>query len=382
MSAVVPEIFTQGNNCARAINYLNAYPQKKPSYDGVTTAPDREESTMVPAKRALACALAMLSLLALDGHGVLAEPVKITIGWSVTPSDLAPLMREPGVAKYNGVTYSAEFVHFRGTTLQMSALQSGALDIASLGSNSFPIAVENAKLTDLRIIADEVRDMPGWGGVEFRVLENSPIRSIEDLKGKVIAVNVYGGVSDISVKAMLRKHNMLAGKDYTDIEVALPDMAAVLFEHKADLVNSVHPFDLDPKFRAQTRVLFTTPDAVGPFALGMLTARTGFIAEHRAALIDFLQDYVRAIRWYQDPANRAKALDIISRFTKQPASVFDSWVLVPGKDYYRDRNGMPDLDMVTANIHVEQELGLVKTDLDAKEYADLSPLKEALAGLK
>jgi sulfonate transport system substrate-binding protein len=338
------------------------------------------------AKRALACAFAYAlgasSLLALDGNGALAEPVKITVGWSVTPSDLAPLMFTPGVAKHNGVTYTAEPVHFRGTALQMTALQNGSLDIASLGSNSFPIAVENAKLTDLRIIADEVRDMPGWGGVEFRVLENAPIKTIEDLKGKVIAVNVYGGVSDISVKAMTRKHNMLAGKDYTEIEVALPDMAAVLFEHKADLVNSVHPFDLEPRFQAQTRVLFTTPDAVGPFALGMLTARTGFIAAHRAALTDFLQDYVRAVRWFEDPANRAKALDIISHFTKQPESIFESWVLVPGKDYYRDQNALPDLDMVTANIHVERELGLVKEDLDAKDYADLGPLKEALAGLK
>jgi sulfonate transport system substrate-binding protein len=341
---------------------------------------------MNPAKRALVYALTYAlwasSLLALDGNEALAEPVKITVGWSVTPSDLAPLMLAPGVAKHNGVTYSAEFMHFRGTTVQMTALQSGELDIASLGSNSFPIAVENAKMTDLRIIADEVRDMPGWGGVEYRVLENSPIKVIEDLKGKVIAVNVYGGVSDISVKAMLRKHNMFVGKDYTEIEVQVSDMSAFLFEHKADLVNSVHPFDLDPKFRAQTRVLFTTPDAVGPFELGLLAARTGFIAKHRAALVDFLQDYVRAIRWYTNPANRAKALDIISRFTKQPESVFDSWVLVPGKDYYRDQDAMPDLDMVTANIHVEKELGLVKEDLDAKEYADLGPLKEALAGLK
>jgi NitT/TauT family transport system substrate-binding protein len=156
-------------------------------------------------------------------------------------------------------------------------------------------------------------------------------------------------------------------------------MSAVLFEHKADLVNSVHPFDLDPKFQAQTRVLFTTPDAVGPFELGMLAARTGFIAAHRAALIDLLQDYVSAIRWYEDPANRAKALDIISSVTKQPESIFESWLLVPGKDYYRDQNGMPDLDMVTGNIHVEQEVGLVREDLDANEYADLGPLKEALA---
>ncbi len=337
---------------------------------------------MSTAKRALAYALVASSLLALGGNGAMAEPVKITIGWSVTPSDLAPLMLAPGVAQHNGVTYTVEPVHFRGTTVQITALQSGELDIASLGSNSFPIAVENAKMTDLRIIADEVRDMPGWGGPEYRVLENSPIKTIEDLKGKVIAVNVYGGVSDISVKAMLRHHNMVSGKDYTEIEVPIANMSAVLFEHKADLANAVHPFDLDPKFQAQTRVLFTTPDAVGAFELGMLAARTGFIAKHRAALVDLLQDYVRAIRWYQDPANRAKALDIISGFTKQPKDSFESWLLVPGKDYYRDENAMPDLDMVTANIHVEQELGLVKQDLDAKEYADLGPLKEALAGLK
>lgn len=337
---------------------------------------------MGPARYILAYAVVASSLLAAVGNGASAEPVKITVGWSVTPSDLAPLMLAPGVAKHNGVTYTVEPMQFRGTALQMTALQSGELDIASLGSNSFPIAVENAKMTDLRIIADEVRDMPGWGGVEFRVLENSPIKAIEDLKGKVIAVNVYGGVSDISVKAMLRNHHMVAGKDYAEIEVALADMSAVLFARKADLVNSVHPFDLDPKFRAQTRVLFTTPDAVGPFELGMLAARTGFIAQHRTALVDFLQDYVRAVRWYEDPANRARALDIISRFTKQPESIFESWVLVPGKDYYRDRNGMPDLDMVTANIHVEQELGLVKQDLDAKDYADLAPLKDALAGLE
>jgi ABC-type nitrate/sulfonate/bicarbonate transport system substrate-binding protein len=334
------------------------------------------------ARRALALALVASSLIALRATAAFAEPVKITIGWSVTPSDLAPLMLEPGVAKHSGVTYTAEFMHFRGTTLQMTALQNGALDIASLGSNSFPIAVENAKMSDLRIIADEVRDMPGWAGAEFRVLADSPIKAIDDLRGKVIAVNTYGGVSDIAVKAMLRKRNMAAAKDYIEIEVAVADMSAVLFEHKADLVNAVHPFDLDPKFQARTRVLFRTPDAVGPFALGMLAARTGFIAAHRAALVDFLQDYVRAIRWYKDPANRAHALAIISRFTKQPASVFDAWLLVPGKDYYRDRNAMPDLDMVTANIHVEKELGLVKEDLDANDYADLGPLKEALAGLE
>ncbi len=117
--------------------------------------PNREESAINPAKRAFAYALAYAlgasSLLAFDGNGALAEPVKITIGWSVTPSDLAPLMLAPGVAKYNDVTYTVEPVHFRGTTVQITALQSGALDIASLGSNWFPIR-------DRRCEADRSQD--------------------------------------------------------------------------------------------------------------------------------------------------------------------------------------------------------------------------------
>src|SRR5579863_2855938 len=96
-------------------------------------------SVMGPARYILAYAVVASSLLAAVGNGASAEPVKITVGWSVTPSDLAPLMLAPGVAKHNGVTYTVEPMQFRGTALQMTALQSGELDIASLGSNSFPI---------------------------------------------------------------------------------------------------------------------------------------------------------------------------------------------------------------------------------------------------
>jgi NitT/TauT family transport system substrate-binding protein len=339
----------------------------------------------VSTKSVLACTLAGFScaLLVLGGSAAHADPLKIRIGWIVTPQELSPIMfPKDGIAKHNGVTYTVESVKFQGSTLQMSAIQSGDLDIAALGSNSFPIAVENAGLTDLRIIADEVEDVAGWNGPDYRVLKDGPIKTVEDLKGKVVATNVYGGVSDIAVRAMLLKHNMVVNRDYTDIEAPMPTMSAVLLQGKAALVNAVHPFDLDAEYVAKSRVLFTTPDALGTFEVSMWAARTGYIAAHRAALVDLLEDYVRAFHWYLDPANRAEAVQIVSRITKVPVETYDSWLFVPNKGIYYDPNAQPKLDAVTANIHEEHELGLVKDDLDATRFADLSLLNEAIARVK
>jgi len=43
---------------------------------------------------------------------------------------------------------------------------------------------------------------------------------------------------------------------------------------------------------------------------------------------------------------------------------------------------MPDLDAVTSNIKAQHEVGLAKADLNGRDYADLSLLKEAIARTK
>jgi NitT/TauT family transport system substrate-binding protein len=313
-----------------------------------------------------------------------AEPLKIRIGWIVTPAELTPYMfAKDGIAVHNGVSYVLEPVHFQGTSLEVTAVEAGELDIAPFGSSSFAIAVENAGMKDLRILADEVQDgVPGWSGPEFQVLKDSPIKTIDDLRGKVLATNAFGGETDMAIKHTLLQHKMVLNRDYTEIEAEFGNMYALAAGHKADLVVGVHPFQDLPDFSANTRTLFTTGDALGRFEVSFWTARTATIAAHRAELTDLLEDYVRAIRWYNDPAHRAEAIQIVANFSKRPASTFDQWLFLPGKGYYKGPDGLPDIDAVTANIHLQHELGLVKADLDAKNQADLSLLKAAIARVK
>src|ERR1700750_1049746 len=96
------------------------------------------------------CAL-LAGLLA--GGTAQAEPLKIRIGWIVTPAELTPYMfSKEGIAGHNGVSYTLEPTHFQGTSLEVNAVQSGDIDIAPFGSSSFAIAVVNAGIKDLRIL--------------------------------------------------------------------------------------------------------------------------------------------------------------------------------------------------------------------------------------
>jgi NitT/TauT family transport system substrate-binding protein len=311
-----------------------------------------------------------------------AEPTKIRIAWSVAPAQLAPILLDPpGVAHNHGKSYTLETVRHAGSALTLTALAAGELDIAPMTFNVFAPAVLNAQMTDIRIIADEFRDgAEGYTTNQYMVLKDGPIAKIEDLKGKVLAMNGIGGGQDIFMRVMLRKHGLEYPRDFTIIESNFPAMRAMLAEKKADLVVGVKPFTEDPRFKAVARPLFTQKEAVGPSDMLFLTARTAFLQKNRAAVVDFFEDYVRAIRWYTDPANHKEAVAIVSKFTKAPPEQL-GWIFTK-EDFYRDPNGRPDVAQIQQSINMLKEFGFIKADLDVKKYTDLSLLDEAAKRVK
>ena len=133
--------------------------------------------------------------------------------------------------------------------------------------------------------------------------KDSGINKVEDLKGKVIGTNGGGSAVDVAVRAMLKKHGLEDKRDYTMLEGPLPAMPAMLLEKKVDLIPAVLPFALNPKLRAEGKVLFDLKDAMGTTQMIVWTARKSFIDKHRAAMVDYLEDMLRVTRWYLDPKN-------------------------------------------------------------------------------
>ncbi|HXY98904.1 MAG TPA: ABC transporter substrate-binding protein [Stellaceae bacterium] len=333
-------------------------------------------------RRALLAAAGALPLLAARS-GLAAEPARIRIGWVVASSNWpAFLFAKEGVARHQGASYQMEDVHFSGTPQMITALASGDLDIATLAYSSFALAVENAKMEDLRVIADDFQDgVPGYYSDEYMVLKDGPIRAVEDLKGKVLATNGAGSAVDIGLRAMLRKHGLEDKRDVTIIEIGLPNMKAVLSEKKADLVCAVTPFSWDPGLRSIARTLFTQKEAVGTTQMIVWAARAGFLEKNRAAMGDFMADALRARHFFLDPAHHTEAVELVAKVARLPPERLEDWLFTKD-DYYRDPDGLPNLDALQANVDLQRQLGFLKSGFDVRKYADLALARAAMASVK
>jgi ABC-type nitrate/sulfonate/bicarbonate transport system substrate-binding protein len=328
---------------------------------------------------------AALGTLLLHGAGLApaaAEPLKLRVGFVVPGADTPFLVLKPDLARYDGKTYTLDPIHFAGTPPMITALATNELDIAPLAYSSFALAVVNAGMKDLRIISDNFQDgVPGYYSIEYMVLKDSPIKTIEDLKGKAVASNVEGSAVDMAIRAMVAKHGLRPGRDVTFVEVGFPNMKAELFEKKVDLITAVRPFSADPELRAKARTLFYQRQAIGRSEMIINVAKAAFLKEHRAAIVDFLEDELRAQHWVLDPANHDAAVKLLADYSKHPVAAFQPWAFTKG-DFYHAPNGLPDLKALQSNIDLQHKLGFVKAPLDVAKYADLALVKEAAAKLK
>jgi NitT/TauT family transport system substrate-binding protein len=308
-----------------------------------------------------------------------ADPVKLRMGYVVAGAD-GPLIAlgKEGIAKHQGTSYTLDAIHFAGTPPMITALAAGEIDLVPFAFSTLALAVQNAKMDDLRIIADVFQDgVTGYYTNEYMVLKDSPIRTVEDLKGKIVTSNAAGAAVDIALRVMLKKHGLEDKKDYTLIESGFPNMKAMLAEHKVDLIVGVRPFSADPALRDMARTLFTQKDAIGRSQMIVLTTRAPFLAKNQAAVGDFLEDSLRELHWYSDPAHHDEVVKIMSDYTKIPPNIFASWLFEKGGDFFHDPNGTPDLEALQGNINEQKALGFLKEDFDVKKYADLSLVAEA-----
>jgi NitT/TauT family transport system substrate-binding protein len=326
------------------------------------------------------CAFVTLPVLLLSG-GSQADPVHLRNAW-VAPGNWASIwLAKKDLARHLGQSYEMDPVHFVGTPPMITGLANNEIEIANLAYSTLGIAVQNAGLDDLRIVADEFQDgVDDYYSEEYMVLKDGPIKKVEDLKGKVVATNAAGSAVDVAMKAMLHKHGLEPNRDYTVVEAPLPAMKAMLAEKKVDLVPSVLPFSYDPELRAIARALFVQKEAIGVSDMVVWAARKPFIDAHRAALVDFFEDTLRIVHWYVDPKNHEASMEIVAGLTKRPPQIFD-WLFTK-RDVYHDPNMLPNLGALQKNVDLTHELGFVNADFNVKAHSDLSLVEEAAKRLQ
>src|SRR5471032_2971451 len=178
--------------------------------------------------RILKLALASVCVLGLFvGSGAnSAEPVKIRMGWVAPVANWGSIVLEKkDLAQHMGKTYTLESIRYQGTPQMITAIANNELEVSNLAYSSLAIAIENAGLDDIRVIADEFQDgVPGYFSQQYYVRKDSGINKVEDLKGKVIGTNGAGRAVELAIRAMLHKHGIEDKRDYTMLEGPLPAM--------------------------------------------------------------------------------------------------------------------------------------------------------------
>jgi sulfonate transport system substrate-binding protein len=323
-----------------------------------------------------------LALLLLGAGVARADPVQIRVAWVAPISNWISIwLDKKDLAKHFGQSYVFAPVHFAGTPPMVTAIANNEVEIGDLAYSTLPIAIKNAGMDDIRVIADDFQDgVDDYWTIRYDVLKDGPIKKVEDLKGKVLATNAEGSAVDIAMKAMLHQHGLENKRDYTVIEAPFPAMKAMLAEHKVDLIPAVLPFALDPELQRVSNTLFTAKDAIGKSEFVSFQARKPFIDAHRAALVDWLEDTLRILHWYTDPKNHDEAAQIAAGFLRAPPERL-SWVFTK-TDTYRDPDMLPDLDALQKNVDLTKELGYAQASFDVKKYSDLSMVEEAAQRLK
>jgi NitT/TauT family transport system substrate-binding protein len=306
------------------------------------------------------------------------QPVKIRIGWAQAPGHMVPLFYQgetKALARNFGKSYVAEAIRFAGGTPQIQAAAAGELEIGAFGATAFVLAATNARL-DLRVIADVIQDgAPGYYTAPFVVRKDGPVKTVQDLKGKRVTVNALGSSSDAAMRIFLHKAG-LKDRDFTTVEANFANMPAMLADGKVDMINMQPQFAHGFMDTGSYVPLFTTKDAIGTSQLVFWAARADAIAKNRAAFVDFFEDYIRTVRWYLNPENHEKAVEMAAAALKVPRESIE--YAFTKADYFRSPDVRPDVEAIQRDINDAVELGLLKDKfMIAPRFVDLSVVEQA-----
>ena len=321
--------------------------------------------------------LLLVVMLVMIASAARAEPLAIRVGWSTMPGHMIPvLFTRPDILRHYGKTYTVEPVAFRGSSPQLTALAAREIDLIASSPGTLALAVLNARL-DVKVVADIIQDgVPGYHTETFIARADSGLTGPRDLKGKRIASNAIGSASDTAMRAVMAKAGLQDRRDFVTIQAAFPSMLALLDEKKVDAAPILMPqlasVRADPKYR----VLFTARDGLGQSDLVFLIASSAFLEKNRPAVQDFIEDYVRAIRWFAEPSHRTEALAIIGGFMKVPPAELS--YLFTTADYYRDPFSRPNVEALQSAIDITHSVGIIPGTIPvAAKHADLSFIDEA-----
>src|SRR5256885_11644693 len=186
----------------------------------------------------------------------------IRVGWTIPAEESKYwMMRRPAEFPELGKAYNIEWTQFQGTAPMTQALAAGALDCATQAPLSLANGVVGGNLKAY-IVAQHVFEKPGGFSVYWAVKDDSPIKTIADLKDKTVGISVIDGGTHRAFNMLLKQNGIDPAKDIKLVEVGFAVSEDALRQGRVDAVTLNQPFAARAEAKGGTRKLFSLSQAM------------------------------------------------------------------------------------------------------------------------
>jgi NitT/TauT family transport system substrate-binding protein len=281
-----------------------------------TDAPDqRAEEAMVgsPAPGRLVTVLALV--FATVGLTPVAFATTLTVGKAAPNADpIIPVDvgEQLGIFKKHGL--DLKIVDFTGGSKMTQAMAAGALDIGDGAGTEMALVAKGAPMI---AICETAGPIPFIGiGVPW----DSPIKTIDQLKGKKIGYSSAGSLTDWLTKQLARKQGW-APQDVTGVSIGngASSIIAAFREHLIDADVAVTSLFLAMEENKTGRLLFPVTKYEGKLAAGTLYASNHVIETNPDAVRAFVAAWIETVDYIR--THKAETVKIESAITGFSESV-------------------------------------------------------------
>src|SRR5215471_8601293 len=227
-------------------------------------------------------------------------PEKIVIGQVPFNTEVTVYAEANGFFKEEGL--SVEYHKAVGGPAVVQALAAGSIPVGDIGVG--PALIAAARKLPLISPALGGIGTPKYPFARIMVREDSPIRTVADLKGKRLAVHQRGAMEDLVLPALKASH----GVGVEDVEIALvpaPNQPQVLAEKQVDAIFVNPPIDTIAERKFKARTLINVAEFVPYIGYNTFTFRQDFVETYPDAAKSMMKAWIRTCRWIND--NQAKA---------------------------------------------------------------------------
>lgn len=261
---------------------------------------------------------------------------------------------------YDAAGLKLDMVNTQSSQAVLQQLAAGSLDAALSAGLVDPIHAVD-KGAPIAIMRLEMQSPP------YAILAKPTIKSLSELKGKLIMVDAPKGITRIYVERMLAPNGVKPGEFDMVYAGATGARLSALQSGAVDATILLPPFSFFAE-AAGFHNLGLTVDYAKELPFTGSVVNRNWAAGHRATLDKLLTAHNQSMAWFLDPKNRAEAIAIIGEYSKMKPELIAKTYDFLHKNAFFDATGVVSKAKMNAMLDALKQLGDLQGSADIARY--------------